>query len=161
METTREFQKGRNRLLNRELNPGARHTRQHTLHRSALSPVSRVTKRMKPDRHDTPLENAIHHHVLFCLGHIQSDQEVVSLDPAVEPPYLWMLIVSGGADAAGGQGLKDDRGVQAGQAGPPHVRLDVDPAETQLGRPPHRLHWEQFLHSQISQNRTNEDKATH
>ena len=81
------------------------------------------------------------------------------MGPKQAGPLLVDADVSGGADAARGQRLEDDRGVQAGQARPAHVGLDVDPPEAQLGRPPHRVHREDFLCSQRSRNRANKVKA--
>lgn len=53
--------------------------------------------------------------------------------------------VGSGADASGGQGLEDDRCVQARQTRTPDVWLNIDAPEAQLGRLAHGLHWERFL----------------
>lgn len=50
-----------------------------------------------------------------------------------------------GADASCGQGLKDNRRVQAGETRTTDVRLDVDASEAQLGRLPHHVHRKYFL----------------
>lgn len=50
-----------------------------------------------------------------------------------------------GADTSCGQGLKDNRRVQAGETRATDVRLDVDASEPQLGRLPHHVHRKYFL----------------
>lgn len=50
-----------------------------------------------------------------------------------------------GADASCGQGLKDNRCVQAGETRTTDIRLDVDPPKTQLGRLSHHVHRKYFL----------------
>lgn len=57
--------------------------------------------------------------------------------------------VSRGADASRGQGLEDDRGVQAGKTGPSHIWLNVDATESQVGSLAHRLHGKHFLNVQM------------
>lgn len=53
--------------------------------------------------------------------------------------------VSCGADASRGQGLEDNRRVQAGKAGSAHIGLNVDASESQLGSFTHCLHGKYFL----------------
>lgn len=50
-----------------------------------------------------------------------------------------------GADASCGQGLKDNRCVQAGETRTADIRLDVDPSKPQLGRLSHHVHRKYFL----------------
>lgn len=50
-----------------------------------------------------------------------------------------------GADTSCGQGLKDNRGVQAGETRTTHVRMDVDSSEAQLGRLLHHIYRKDFL----------------
>lgn len=53
--------------------------------------------------------------------------------------------VSGGADTACGQGFKDDGRVQPRKTRSSNIRLNIDPAEPQLGRLSHGLYWKDFL----------------
>lgn len=57
--------------------------------------------------------------------------------------------VGGGADAARGQGLEDDGGVQTGEARAAHLWLRVDPPEAQLRRLTHALHREDLLLTEV------------
>lgn len=50
-----------------------------------------------------------------------------------------------GADASRGQGLENNRRVQARKTGSSHIWLNVDAAESQLGCFPHCLHGKYFL----------------
>lgn len=60
-----------------------------------------------------------------------------------------------GADASCGQGLKDNRRVQAGETRTTDVRLDVDAPEAQLGRLPHHVHGKYFLEEKKKNQRQN------
>lgn len=50
-----------------------------------------------------------------------------------------------GAGASCGQGLKDNRCVQAGETRTSDIRLDVDPPKPQLGCLSHHVHRKYFL----------------
>lgn len=58
--------------------------------------------------------------------------------------------VSRGADASRGQGLENNRRVQAGKPRSSHIWLDVDTAESQLGCLTHGLHGKYFLPAEIN-----------
>ena len=117
------------------------------LHRPASSPVTAPCHRINETSatcHTTTKHNPSG---VTLTGPFRGPQR------APEGPLLVDADVSGGADAARGQRLEDDGGVQAGQARAAHVWLDVDPPEAQLGRPPHGVHREEFLGSERSKDK--------
>lgn len=50
-----------------------------------------------------------------------------------------------GAGASCGQGLEDNRCVQAGETSTSDIRMDIDPPKAQLGRLSHHVHRKYFL----------------